>query len=253
MAMHGNIAEFKVGGKESWSTYTERLGYYFEANGVTDANKQRSILLISLTFKLMKSLTDSLATQSFEEICAMVKAFLESLPSPIVQRFKFNTRSQAPGESIAGYITALRQVAEHCQYGANLKEMLRDRLVCGVAHEATQKRLLAEKDLTFDKAYTLALSIEAAERDTKNIKDGHTISPAQPEEAPPPRPAGKTCYQCGSTKHLAPACRHKVSTYGFCKKKGHLKHVCLSKRSQESSEKSQLKKTPFVVDDTSGV
>ena len=151
---------FKLGGKESWSTYTERLGYYFEANGVTDASKQRSILLSvcgPATFKLMKSLTDSLATHSFEVICAMVKDYLEPVPSPIVQRFKFNTRSRAPGESIAAYITALRQVAEHCQYGANLKEMLRDRLVCGVAHEATQKRLLAEKDLTFDKAYTLAL------------------------------------------------------------------------------------------------
>ena len=74
-------------------------------------------------------------------------------------------------------------MAEHCQYGANLlKEMLRDRLVCGVA---TQKRLLAEKDLTFDKAYTLALAIEAAERDTKNIKDGasdtQSIRTVQPE------------------------------------------------------------------------
>ena len=103
----------------------------------------------------MKSLTDSLATHSFEVICAMVKDYLEPVPSPIVQRFKFNTRSRAPGESIAAYITALRQVAEHCQYGDNLKEMLRDRLVCGVAHEATQKRLLAEKDLTFDKVWHL--------------------------------------------------------------------------------------------------
>ena len=261
--MHGNIAEFKLGGKESWSTYTERLGYYFEANGVTDANKQRSILLSvcgPATFKLMKSLTDSLATHSFEVICAMVKDYLEPVPSPIVQRFKFNTRSRAPGESIAAYITALRQVAEHCQYGANLKEMLRDRLVCGVAHEATQKRLHAEKDLTFDKAYTLALAIEAAERDTKNIKDG--ASDTQPvlfsqrgkTPAPPPsRPAGKTCYRCGSAKHLAPACRHKESTCGFCKKKGHLEHVCLSKKSQEPSGKSQPKKTLFVADDTSGV
>ena len=72
--------------------------------------------------------------------------------------------------------------------------------------------------------------------------------------APPPsRPAGKTCYRCGSAEHLAPACRHKESTCGFCKKKGHLEHVCLSKKSQESSGKSQPKKTMFVADDTSGV
>ena len=46
MAMHGSISEYtEPGGKEAWSTYTERLGYYFDANGVKDAGKKRSILL----------------------------------------------------------------------------------------------------------------------------------------------------------------------------------------------------------------
>ncbi len=47
--------------------------------------------------------------------------------------------------------------------------MLRDRLVCGVRHEGIQKRLLSEKDLTFETAYDLALSLETAERDSKSI------------------------------------------------------------------------------------
>ena len=48
--------------------------------------------------------------------------------------------------------------------------MLRDRLVCGVRYVGIQKRLLAEKDLTYEKAYELALTMEAAERDTKDLK-----------------------------------------------------------------------------------
>ena len=47
-----------------------------------------------------------------------------------------------------------------------LQDMLRDRLVCGVNHEAITNRLLSKKKLTFDKAMELAQAIESAERDT---------------------------------------------------------------------------------------
>ncbi len=46
--------------------------------------------------------------------------------------------------------------------------MLRDRLVCGVNHEGIQKKLLAEKNLTYETAFTLAQAIEAAERGSRS-------------------------------------------------------------------------------------
>ncbi len=48
--------------------------------------------------------------------------------------------------------------------------MLRDRLVCGVNHAGIQRKLLAEKDFTYDKAMTLALTIESSERDSRNLE-----------------------------------------------------------------------------------
>ena len=53
-------------------------------------------------------------------------------------------------------------LAEYCNYGTTLEDMLRDRL-CGVRNEQIQKHLLlAEEDLTFTKAKELAESMEAA-------------------------------------------------------------------------------------------
>jgi len=77
MAMHGSISEFKPS-RETWSSYTERLGYYFVANNVTSAETKRSILLSMCgpsTLKPIKSLVDheSLGTKSFEDICELVK------------------------------------------------------------------------------------------------------------------------------------------------------------------------------------
>ena len=42
--VHGSLAPFEKG-KESWKNYTERLDFYFQANGIADAVQKRSILL----------------------------------------------------------------------------------------------------------------------------------------------------------------------------------------------------------------
>ena len=165
--MHGTMSEFHPGGKESWSTYTERLGHYFVVNKVAEAEQKPAILLSvcgPTTFKLIKSLADpsNFLTMTFAELCALVKEYYESLSSLIVQRYKFNTHNRAPGETIATYVPTLRELAEYCKYGASLSEMLRDRLARGVNHDGIQKNLLAEKELDFDKACSVAVAIEVA-------------------------------------------------------------------------------------------
>ena len=243
MVTHGSMSEFRPGGKESWSTYTERLEHYFAANGVTEVDKKRSIFLAvcgAAMFRLLKTLTDtdSFSTMDYDGICKLGKGYFEPDPSPIVQWFKFNTRFRKPGETIAAYIAALRELGQHCQY-ANLSEMLQDRLVCGVNHEGIQKSLLAEKELTFEKALNKAQAIEAAEADSKNFKAvNQTTASNTPQvlfnhskgarERTPPQ--GKiVCYRCGGN-HLAPACHYKDIECNFCKKKGHLARVCRAKK-----------------------
>ena len=54
--------------------------------------------------------------------------------------------------------------------------MLRDRLVCGCKDKRLQCKLLAEKDLTFQKTLTIAKATEAAEKEARE--------PQQPATAP---------------------------------------------------------------------
>ena len=69
---------------------------------------------------------------------------------------------------MAAFIAELQQLLEFCELGATLEDMLRDRLVCGIASSAIQRRLLAEPDLTLKKAQDLAQAIESTD---KNVKD----------------------------------------------------------------------------------
>ena len=58
MATYGNVGEFKES-EESWTQYAERLEQYFATNEISDAKKQRAILLSvcgSKTYGLIRDL-----------------------------------------------------------------------------------------------------------------------------------------------------------------------------------------------------
>ena len=90
-------------------------------------------------------------TTSFSEIVEVLKDNFDPVTSAIMQRFKFNSRIRAAGESVSKYIAALHSLVEHCQYKDTLMEMLRHCLVCGINHDGIQQHLLAEKGLPMKK------------------------------------------------------------------------------------------------------
>ena len=100
----------------------------------------------------------------------MLQAVHSPKPSEIVQTCKFNSRYRNPGESVSMFVSELRSLAEFCNYGAVLDDMVRDRLVCGINNASIQHRLLSEPDLTFEKAHTLALGFDTAARNVQTLQ-----------------------------------------------------------------------------------
>ena len=85
---------------------------------------------------------------------------------------------------VAAYLAELKRLSEHCNYGDVLQDMLRDRLICGIQDQRTQCRLLAESDLTLQKAFKVAQAIESAKSNLKELQqprtaEEHTINPQQ--------------------------------------------------------------------------
>ena len=117
MATHGSLFPFDLS-KDDWTSYVLRLKYYFEANNVTEAGKKKSILLAvcgPATFRRISSLLTPTHLESinFHDLVGEIKEFYDPKPSITVQRFQFNTRERAQGESIAVYVGALRKLGEH--------------------------------------------------------------------------------------------------------------------------------------------
>ena len=127
---HGTLGPFDLSSGD-WKSYVERVKLYFTANDITAAGKQRAILLNSCGEATYRRIKDVLSPRSLtdvncSDICTMMSAHLQPVPSEIVQRFHFNTRVRQPQESISTYVTQLKWLAEHCNFGdtARLNEMI---------------------------------------------------------------------------------------------------------------------------------
>ena len=176
----GKISEY-VHENEEWRHYVERIDHFFAANEITDKDKQRSIFLVSVgatTYKLIRSLVSPTDPKdmTYEELAKVVQEHYQPQPSIIVQRFKFNTRTQQPGENISKFLAELRRLSEHCEFGSTLDEMLRDRLVCGTCDSKIQRRLLAEPKLKLKRTLELALAIETSEKDVLVLKQDNPVN-----------------------------------------------------------------------------
>ena len=97
MANHGKLSEYDM--QEEWNEYIERLEFYFEANGVSDGDKQQAILLSvcgSKMYKLIRNLTtrEKPSDKTFAELVDLVQGHQHPKPSAIVQRHRIENKQK---------------------------------------------------------------------------------------------------------------------------------------------------------------
>ena len=178
--------------------------------------------------------------KSFTELSQLLENHFNPKPSVIVQRFRLNSRNRRAGESVAQYLSELQRLSEHCQYGTVLNDMLRNRLLAGIANERMQRRLLSEKDLTFARARELALSIETAEQNAEEmrpsmppslvpVKESVNRATAVVNTKPGKGLPLKPCYRCAREDHLPSDCPFKLAICFGCRKVGHVRSASKSR------------------------
>jgi len=159
----GNIEHFD-NNEETWNSYIE---LFVECNGIANGKKVSTLLTVigPKTYNLLRDLCtpDKPNQKTYDEIVKIVQDHLYPKPNLIAERYKFSQRNQREHETVAQYVAVLKNLSVHCEFGSNLNDYLRDRLVSGIRSESTKQKLLSEVDLTFDKAVKIISAIEAAE------------------------------------------------------------------------------------------
>ena len=151
----------------------------------------------------------------------------------IAERFKFFKHVQLKGESIAEFMTELRQLAKMCNFGDYLDTAIRDQFVCRLKDTKCQTELLCVADLTVAMALREALATEVVTHEAKAMQE-----PSQETtEGVHKLSIGFKCYRCGKQGHSAAECKHKKAKCHLCLKFGHLARVCQAGGSRRTVQK----------------
>ncbi|XP_063371511.1 uncharacterized protein K02A2.6-like [Cydia amplana] len=162
---------------DNWELYVDRLEQYFVANDVKNEMKVATLITVmgGDAYELMVNLCTPVkpATKTYDQLVALMKGHLNPKPSLLAERFKFRQRVQKRDESIANFVTDLKKLSKDCGFtGDTLKDNLRDQFVCGLSNDDIRQKLFTEDDtITFDRAYKLAVSMEAAEVNAALVED----------------------------------------------------------------------------------
>ena len=172
----------------------------------------------------------------------------------IFERAKFNMRKQEEGEIVDSFITALYELAEHCNYGDLHEEMIRDRLVVGIKDSKLSENLQLDGKLTLEKAIAQARQKETVKQQQPLLRGGPVTNLKATQEAPvgavTKKPtttkstnsqlpqqqvkqktttSKRTCNRCGKfPSHDRQHCPARDVTCHKCGKQGHFKSVCKS-------------------------
>lgn len=177
--------------------------------------------------------------ERIERVMEMMANYCTGQTNVIYERYRFNNRDQEEGESIDAYTTALRSLAQTCNFATFNDELIRDRIVCGIRDNGLRKRLLQEPKLTLTRCLDMCRATESAvahlkamradkedkeeavhalqakrnpKRDTRqrpNIPECNYCG-KEHERSKEKCPAyGQRCKRCGKENHFASKCRQR--------------------------------------------
>ncbi|XP_047989864.1 uncharacterized protein LOC125229128 [Leguminivora glycinivorella] len=162
---------------EAWRRWYTQFKVFLKASGVyKEASDVQASLLVNLigsdgynvylTFKFTKD-------ENRDDLQTLVDKFnghFGTKQNETMARFKFFSRNQESGESIDEYVTALKILAQQCEFKDLEESLMRDRIVCGVASGKVRDRLLRAEELTLEKAVKIAQANEMSHEEKRQIE-----------------------------------------------------------------------------------
>ncbi|UYV85151.1 K02A2.6-like [Cordylochernes scorpioides] len=156
---------------ETFETFYERLEQFLILEEAGDEKKKAYLLTLmgSKTYGVLKNLCSPILPKdkTFDNLIDILKRHFSPKRSIVVERFIFFKRMQLKEESISDYFVEIKRLASSCNFGNFLEDSLRDKMVCGLYNAKIQNRILSEGDISLAKVIEIALSMEAAEKNTK--------------------------------------------------------------------------------------
>ena len=249
LELTGNVCDNFRKFKQRYENYMLATGANTKSNGMQVAillhviGEEALEVYNTLTIQRRTTVVDDVETEldiNTEDILKAMENYCNPRKNTVFERYKFYNMKQVPGVKIDEYITSLKVQAKLCEFKDQLDDMIRDRIVCGIADITMTERLLREPcdKLTLNRAIELCRASESSKEQIKEFKSERVDAITTPDAMDYKRNPKKRfdvkktqntydCRNCG-IKHAyrdCPAYRHKCR---LCNKQHHFETLCKS-------------------------
>ena len=243
---------------QNWSFFKAQYENYEVA---TSLNKKQDDIRVATLLSLMGKECFRVYThldiaeadrKKVDKVLQALERHFEPTRNVVYERYKFNICEQDQEETVAQYITKLRQLASTCEFGVLENDLIRDRLVLGTKDSSARARRLREPKLDLQKAINMCKSSEISKSQLKDMSnEQETVnfsrlnSKGKFQKSTPARPHGANpkekketetiaCKYCGGKhkkdKQLCPAYGEICTN---CQLKNHFHRVCKQRKKSD--------------------
>ena len=229
---------------QRWKIWKRRFETYVVAVDIKE-DKQKRALLLYQAGQETQEIFDTLTATGDDYTTAITKLDEYTIRLHRLQNwnvdyeiFQFRQATQRPEETVDQFVTRLRKLAVHCEFG-NLEKELRSAVIQQCKSKRLRRYALREDELTLDKLLSKARVLEASENQAEGMEQAGVSTDTlrhlrkkqlKPREQSQPHKSTKVCRQCGFTwPHTTSPCPAKGKTCKKCGKPNHFAKMCLSK------------------------
>jgi transposase InsO family protein len=189
-------------------------------------------------YRVMTSLMQD-PREPYDQLVQHLTTHFDRRPSLIFERAVFTRRVQSGAETVAQFVTELREKAAKCGFAAaQVDERVRDQMVAWLYEPKMRERLLQEPDnSTLEHMVQLATTLERSAQEgpalgeTKQAAVGRVGSSGAGRRDHRAANTTVTCFNCGREGHRpkSPQCPAMGKTCSKCNKLNHFAKVCKSR------------------------
>ena len=130
---------------KSFSVYADSKGLLIAADKADNKVQRRALLLHSAgeaVQEIFETLADTGEAKDYEKAVKALNDYFIPKVNSTYQNHLFRSMEQQDGETVAQFVTRLRQVVKDCDYGDQAENQIRDQVVQRCKSHALRKKLL---------------------------------------------------------------------------------------------------------------